>query len=106
MFEITCSSLLDGSITMIVLGKLQRDTEHIQKLCDAINVEPTNNSPQPKYSYEIIGRALTARLGEYEAFKDHFKKLQNLVGYLVAADLNVAGKAYYVHIQGVTRMPY
>ena len=100
MFKITCSSLCDGSITMIVLGKLQNDTEHIQKLCDAITVDPANKSQQlqAQYSFELISGALTDRLKEYEAFQDHFKILKNLVRYLAAANLNIIGKNIAHHI--------
>ena len=97
LFKITCSSLLDGSITMIELEKLQKNSEQVQKLYDAIIVGPDENQEafQSDYLYDQIGKALKDRLEEYQAFMDHLKKLENIL-CLVDSDLDIQGKVHVI----------
>lgn len=79
MFSSVCMTVVDGSVALSVLCKLESKIESVGKLCEAIGSHTgTKGLFQTPFSFQEVMPTLKVRLKEYEKFKMLQKQILSL----------------------------
>lgn len=98
IFVVVCSSVIDGTVTLQVLDKIEKQKSRMSSLCEAITSKPTVGK-DPKlteslcdwqsFSFMEIKMAIDKRRREYRAFEVYHQHLHHLFTHL--KDLSIQG---------------
>ena len=92
-FSCVCATVLDGSITCILLCKLDTKRKEVQKLCEAIGSHSDAGKliPLQNISFNDVIFTLEVRLKEYQTFQKTQKQIFTLFKYLNGSELIIPG---------------
>ena len=84
IFSSVCTTVLDGSITYVLLCKLETKRKEVHKLCEAIGSHFNAGKliPLQSISFNDVISMLEVRLKEYKTFQQTQKQLLTLFEYL------------------------
>lgn len=98
IFMEVCSSIIDGTVTLQVLDKIERQKSRMSSLCEAITSKPAVEK-DPKlteslcdwqsFSFKKIKMAIDKRRREYQDFEVYHQHLRHLFTHL--KDLTIQG---------------
>ena len=93
IFNSVCTAVLDGSITYVLLCKLDTKRKEMQKLCEAIgpHLDAGKLIPLQSISFNDVISLLEVRLKEFETFQQTQKEIFTLFKYLNGSELIIPG---------------